>query len=145
MGFGGIYEMENPSNINGYVYPAVGYLKSLDYFYFIDETEEINPSLDLKPFDESIMFIKKFDEWDSLKDLILKKYQTIAINNDKKYPQSSHDPYRLLGRAEGLGWTMAIEELGIFNKAKSDDRIYDIRKTLVVKNHPTVFYEKHDG
>lgn len=130
---------ENPYIKNGYPYPTVGYLKSaFDYFEYINEISDINPSLHLKPFDESIMFIKKFDEWDSFKDLVLGKYQTAAINNDKNYTKNNDEPYRLFGRAEGLGWTMAIEELGLFNKAKSDHRIYSIRESFEVKTHPTV-------
>ena len=86
------------------------------------------------------MFIKKFDEWGSFKDLVLGKYQTIAVNNDKKdFSWIDSESYKLFGRAEGLGWTLAIEELDMFDKAKSDDRIYDIRKTFVVKTHPTTY------
>ena len=138
--WGDLQSIKDLPKINGYSYPTVGYLKRLEYFYFIDEIKGINPSLDLKPFDESIMFIKKFDEWDSFKDLVLGKYQTIAIKNDKKdFSWIDSESYKLFGRAEGLGWTMAIEELDMFDKAKSDDRIYDIRKTFVVKTHPTTY------
>lgn len=138
--WGDLQSIKDLPKINGYSYPKVGYLKCLEYFYFIDETEGLNPSLDLKPFDESIMFIKNFDEWDSFKDLVLGKYQTVAINNDKKdFSWIDDESYKLFGRAEGLGWTMAIEELDMFNKAKSDDRIYDIRKTLQIKQHPTTY------
>lgn len=137
--WGDLWENDNPPMANGYPFPTIGYLKSLDYFYYIDEVEGINPSLDLKPFDESIMFIKKFDEWGLLKDLILGKYQTIAINNDKNYLSIDDEPYRPFCRAEGLGWAMAIEELDMFDIAKSDYRIYDIRKTLQIKQHPTTY------
>ena len=138
--WGDLQSIKDLPKINGYSYPTVGHLKHLEYFYFINETEEINPSLNLKPFDESIMFIKKFDEWGSFRDLVLGKYQTIAIKNDKKdFSWIDSESYKLFGRAEGLGWTMAIEELDMFDKAKSDDRIYDIRKTFVVKTHPTTY------
>jgi len=138
--WGDLQSTKDSPKLNGYSYPTIGHLKQLEYFYFIDETEEINPSLNLKPFDESIMFIKKFDEWAPFRDLVLGKYQTIAIKNDKKdFSWIDSESYKLFGRAEGLGWTMAIEELGMFDKAKSDDRIYDIRKTFVVKIHPTTY------
>lgn len=134
---------KNPTDvINGYSYPTAGYLKNFDYFYYIDETDGIDPSLDLEPFDESCILIRKFEEWNSFRNLVLGKYQTAAVNNDKKeFPWLDDEPYRLFGRAEGFGWVMAIEELGIFNRAKVSKILYNIRKSLVVKNHPTVYYK----
>lgn len=145
--FSGTWGELNPNLLKqengGYYFPSIGYLKSLDYFDFIDETDQIDPSLNLKPFDESCIFVKKFDEWDSFKELVLGKYQTASINNDKKnFPWIDDAAYTLFARGEGLGWAAAVEELGISNKAKSDDIILNIRKTFVVKNHPGVSKKK---
>jgi hypothetical protein len=85
-------------------------MKNLEYFYnwiphiLYQNDELVFPS-------ESLIFVRRHQNWEKFKDLIVEKYMKISVNNDilyfsnpKNIDTNSYQPY---GRCEGVSYVFA--------------------------------------
>lgn len=119
-------------NVNGQYILHWGYLKKMDFFYHLRDNIHFNFNDNCQPVVESLFYIKNDTYWTEFYQLCITKYKILSMENDlKEFSWVDESPHRPVGRAEGLGWVMAIAELGLEDKLYLNKNLEMILKKLI--------------